>query len=249
MRRLGLALLLTVGSLAPAPVRAGEEPFLVHADARAHYKLAGAHAERGDFRRAAAELDAAYAIEPHPELLFVRAELRRRLGECRTALVLYRDFVGGAPSEAATRQAQEGITACEQALAASEPKPQPVAAPPPPPEPTPTPPPQRARWHRDPAGGVLLGLGVAGLAATAGLAVAAAQATRSAEHMGNTHSEYDARRPGAIALQWGAGVAAAASVGLILGAALRYRAISRRQPQLGAWFDGRGLGLALTGRF
>ena len=88
----------------------------------------------------------------------------------------------------------------------------------------------------------------ASLAATAGLAVAATQATRSAEHQGNTHSEYDAHRPGAIALQWGAGVAAVASVGLILGAALRYRAVARKR-QLGAWFDGRGLGLALTGRF
>ncbi len=248
MRRIGLAIAVVACALAPVRVRAGEEPFLVNRSARAHYELAGAHAGRGDLRAAAAELDAAHAIEPHPELLFVRAEVRRRLGECRTALTLYRDFIASRPSEAATRQAEAGITACEQTLAPTEPAPAPAPEPEPPPEPTPKPAaPPPPRWQRDPAGGVLLGLGVATLAAAGGLTVAATLATRGL--VDELDTDYEARRSRAIGLQWGAGAAAAAGVGLAVGAALRYRAAERRSQRLGAWFDGHGVGLALRGRF
>ena len=122
MRRLGLAIVVHALVCAPGPARAGERPFLVDRTARAHYELAGKAAGRGDYRTAAAELDAAYAVEPHPELLFVRAEVRRRLGECKTALILYREFIASAPSEAATRQADEGASICEQSIAAAEPR-------------------------------------------------------------------------------------------------------------------------------
>lgn len=250
MRRLGSGLVALV--LASSPVsgqaRAGEQPFLLDRTARAHYDLAGEHAARGDLRSAAAELDAAHAIEPHPELLFVRAEVRRKLGECRTAVILYREFVASAPSEAATRQAEDGITACEQSLGPREPEttPEPAPAPvvrePPPVQPAP----RERPWQRDPAGGVLLGFGVASLATTIGLAVCAGIATRQAAE--SSEAMYAERRSIAVGFQAGTGAAAALGASLVLGAALRYRAVKRRS-RLGAWFDGHGGGVAWSGRF
>jgi hypothetical protein len=253
MRRRGIGLVVAVAvacALPPGPVRAGEQPFLVHRTARAHYALAGKAAERGDYRVAAAELDAAYAIEPHPELLFVRAEVRRRLDECRTALILYREFIASTPSEAARKQADDGIAACEQSLAASEPPPPPVIEPPEPPEVAPVkPPPPAPKWQRDPAGGVLLGLGVAALAAAAGLGVGAAL-TASEANSTDSQKRHEELAPINLRLLAGTGAAVAVGVGLVVGAALRYRVVKRRgRQQLGAWFDGRGVGLALRLRF
>jgi hypothetical protein len=254
MRRLGPVIVVCglVCALAPGAAQAGDEPFLVHRTARTHYDRAGKAAERGDLRTAAAELDAAYAIEPHPELLFVRAEVRRRLGECKTALTLYRGFIASAPSEAATKQADDGIKICEESIAASEPKP------PPEPEPVVTPPPplvqnkpvepaRKVPWKKDPAGGVLLGVGVVALAASAGLGGGAAVTAREVRTTDSHEGQLAANRTTNVLL--GTSVAAAAvGVGLVIGAALRYRAVKRRS-QAGAWFDGHGGGLAWTGRF
>lgn len=259
MRRRGIGLVVAVAvtcAFAPAPAEAGKpraaksgkpERFLLDRTARAHYELAGAAAERGDYRVAAAELDAAYAIEPHPELLFVRAEVRRRLDECRAALVLYREFIDSTPSEAARQQAEAGITACEQTLAASEPPPSPPVVEPPPPAPVAEkkPPP---KWQRDPAGGVLLGLGVAALAAAAGLGVGAALVAKAAGST-DSQSEHERLAPANVRLLAGTGVAAAVGVGLVVGAALRYRAVARRGRQVSAWFDGRGGGVVVRMHF
>lgn len=226
--------------LAPLRTRAGDEPFLVDKAARAHYDLAGRYAEKGDLRGAASELDAAHAIEPHPELLFIRAELRRRLDECSTAVSLYREFMATSPSEAASRQARDGIAACTPV--APEPTPAPAPAP------RAQPPPPRPPWHRDPAGGVLLGLGITGVVAAGALAGAAAWTREDATRQ-FLHSEYQARRSQSVALQWAAGSAAVVASALLVGAALRYRAVRQREHRLGAWLSGQGAGLVLGGRF
>ncbi|MCY1069829.1 hypothetical protein OV090_34125 [Nannocystis sp. RBIL2] len=236
-RALALGLAAVLG-LASGPARAGGEPFLVDRAARAHYDRAGRHAEKGDLRRAASELDAAYAIEPHPELLFIRAELRRQLDECEAAVSLYRQFIATSPSEAATQQARDGIAACTP------------AAPDPLPDPLPEflPPPERPPWHRDPAGGVLLGFGVAGVVAATALAGAGGWTYQDAtQHY--LQSDYQQRRGQTIAMQWAAGGAALLGAALLVGAALRYRAVRQRERRLGAWLSGQGAGLVVGGRF
>lgn len=242
MRRVAVGLAIALG-IAPLHVHAGGEPFLVNKAARAHYELAGRYAEKSDLRSAAAELDAAYAIEPHPELLFIRAELRRRLDECATAVSLYRAFMATNPSEAASRQASDGIAACTPVA------PDPIAEPEPEPEPAPSPPPpKRPPWHRDVAGGVLLGFGVAALVGGGALTGAAAW-TREQATTQQLHSAYDERRTQSLALQWAAGATAVVGAALLVGAALRYRAVRQRERRLGAWLSGQGVGLVLGGRF
>jgi hypothetical protein len=243
MRRLAVGLAVAIG-IAPIRAYAGDEPFLVKRAARAHYDLAGRYAAKGELRKAAAEVDAAYAIEPHPELLFVRAELRRRLDECATAVTLYREFMATNPSEAASKQAQAGIDACTPPA----PEPEPEPAPEPAPAPVEPPPPPRPPWHRDAAGGALLGLGVFGVAAAGGLAGAAAWALRDAPDRERL-SEYEERRTQAIAFQWAAGSAAVVGAALLVGAALRYRAVRQRERRLSAWLSGQGAGLIVRGRF
>lgn len=250
MHRLGTALLAVTCALAPAhapakprkPKQQGDS-FLVHPDAKAHYARAGKLAAAGDLRTAVAELDAAHAIEPHPELLFIRAELRRGLGECTAAVALYEAFIASHPSEAATKQARDGIAACP---APPEPAPKPEPAPEPEPAPAPPAPPPRP-WHRDPAGATLLAFGVTAVVAAGALAVPAVLERHAADI--GPMSAYDDHRRTSIALQWSAGAAGLVGAALILGAALRYRQVKRRQSQLTAWFDGRAAGLVLRARF
>lgn len=247
MPALGVALVSLAYVLAPARATAAPDSFLADAGAQAHYDLAGTYTERGDLRSAVAELDAAYAIERHPDLLFVRAELRRRLGECRAAVKLYRAFIATTPSEPATDQATAGIAACETTLGAGAPieQPAPVSATPESPA-APAPAAARRPWHRDPAGGALLAFGLAGLGATGGLAHAALQARRRANE---NHSSFLAHDDHADALEWTTGAVAVAAAGLLAGAIVRYRIVARRPPQMGAWLDRRGAGLTLLMRF
>lgn len=278
MPALGIALVSLACALAPPRRAAPPDSFLADAGAQAHYDLAGTYTERGDLRSAVAELDAAYAIERHPDLLFVRAELRRRLGECKAAVKLYRDFIATTPSETATDQATVGIAACETTLGAGAPIEQPAPAPatiaipeapatpaaattaaqeaPAVSEPVPTaaqeaptvpaPSPARRPWHRDPAGGVLLAFGLAGLAATGGLAYEALQVRGRAN---DSHRYFLAHDDHADALEWATGVVAVAAAGLLVGAIVRYRIVARRLSQTSAWLDRRGAGLTLLMRF
>lgn len=250
MHRLGTALLAVACALAPAATHAKpkkpkkpDNSFLVHPDARAHYNRAGKFAETNDLRAAVAELDAAHAIEPHPELLFIRAELRLRLGECSAAVALYEAFLASHPSEAAQQQAREGIAACP-AEAKPEPEPEPEPAPEPPPEP-PAPPPRP--WHRDPAGATLLAFGVAATLTAGALAVPAVLERHQADIAPS--SAYDDHRRTSIALQWSAGAAGIVGAALIVGVALRYRQVKRRQAQLSGWFAPDSAGLVLRARF
>jgi tetratricopeptide (TPR) repeat protein len=251
MPALGVALVSLACVLAPARRAAPPDSFLADAGAQAHYDLAGTYTERGDLRSAVAELDAAYAIERHPDLLFIRAELRRRLGECKAAVKLYRDFIATTPSEPATDEATEGIAACETTLGA---EPVPAAAPEVPAAPAPSA--VRRPWHRDPAGGVLLAFGLAGLAATGGLAYVAVPARHFADAYNNERDDKDKRHSvylrlddRAVALEWSTAAVAVASAGLLVGAIVRYRIVARRPPQMGAWLDRRGAGLTLLVRF
>lgn len=296
---LGVALVSVACVLAPARAAQAPESFLAEPGARVHYDLAGTYTERGDLRSAVAELDAAYAIERHPDLLFIRAQIRRQLGECKAAVNLYRDFIATTPSESATDQAVAGIAACETTLGArgsiEQPAPAPVTitvpevpaapapvptapqeapavpapsparrpwdrdptgvvvvrekvAPPAPAPEAPAPTTPRRLWHRDPAGGVLLAFGLAGLAATGGLAYEAVQARRRADGS-KSHREYLGLDNWAVTLEATTAAVAVVAAGMLVGAIVRYRIVARKQRQLGAWLDHRSAGLALIVRF
>jgi tetratricopeptide (TPR) repeat protein len=139
-------------------------------EARAHFERAVEAWTDDDLRVAAIELDAAYALEPHPELLYARGQVRRRLGECDVAIELLEAYLAAENDDERKRaDAKANIERCRA-----------TASPDDPPR---SPPAQDVRvrpWHRDPLG---LGLSVAGVAvalAGAGFTIAGYDADRGA---------------------------------------------------------------------
>jgi hypothetical protein len=161
------------------------------ADAKAHIqKAAGFHGE-GKFVDALFELDAAYALDPDPGLLYAIAQVQVKLDRCAEAIFNYEKFIASSPGDKPAKAAREAIAACRTTLRAKanpeppkpEPKAEPIAEPKPePPKPEPakpepprvadtTPPPVAPApekpsggraWYADPLGGVLVGVGIAG---------------------------------------------------------------------------------------
>ena len=83
---LGLALL----AAAPSPAHAQED---VRARARAHAKQAAAYYENGVWGDAITEYEAAYALVPHPQLLYDIAQCYRQKGDKAKAVEVYRRFL------------------------------------------------------------------------------------------------------------------------------------------------------------
>ena len=64
------------------------------------------------FDEALAELEAAYAMEPRPELLFAMGQAARSGGDCETAIRHYEQFIAEAAKETDRAVAQEQIDEC-----------------------------------------------------------------------------------------------------------------------------------------
>lgn len=137
------------------------------AEARAHFKAGMAAIAAKDYDRGISELEAAYAILPHPNVLFNVARAHAEAGHDERALEAYKKYLEGDPAD--REDVQKLVTALElriaQAKAAAEPpppKPEPKPevpcpdpkgeTPPPvvvPPKPPPTPPPPPAKPPED----------------------------------------------------------------------------------------------------
>src|SRR5204863_3154893 len=104
----------------------------------------GAH----DYAAAIAAFDAGYAIDPHPDFLYAKAQAQRLGGDCRGALGTYRAFLETSPAAEEAQLARDNVAKCEHVLVASLP-------------PDPVKPPMRIddgpAWWRDRAGVVLAG--------------------------------------------------------------------------------------------
>jgi hypothetical protein len=125
----------------------------------------------GRYAEAAVELRAGQAIEPRPEFLYALGQCERNLRNCARAVEYYRAFLATNPPADQRQLAVVQVERCDQEMAARVPAPasppasvpaatQATVAAPPPPPPPPTP---GRRWVRDPVGGTLAGLGLAGL--------------------------------------------------------------------------------------
>jgi hypothetical protein len=79
---------------------------------------------------AAAEIEAAYAIEPKPELLYMWAQSKRLGGDCRAAVELYERFLATGPSAEERARAQKNIQRCQAQPQAAPAAPAPGSPPP-----------------------------------------------------------------------------------------------------------------------
>lgn len=149
---------------------------------------AAAHIERGtqahaagDYRGALVELQAAYKLDPQPELLYAIGQVYVKLDDCREAISYYERFLATKPDREAASEIDGAIAECKKRLPAAPAKP--AEPPPKPPEPSskPAEPPKpieappslqadvAAPWYKDKLGtGLVIG-GV--IAAVVGLAV------------------------------------------------------------------------------
>ncbi len=72
-----------------------------------------------DFIAAAAQIEAAYNIEPRPDLLYMWAQTRRLGGDCAGAADLYRRFIATAPPATEIDRARKNLERCEPAPGAA----------------------------------------------------------------------------------------------------------------------------------
>lgn len=236
------------------------EKLLRDPQAQAAFDAAQKAFAAGDFATASDKLERAYMLEPEPELLYPWAQAERNLDRCASAIDLYQKFIDSDPSERMVEAAKQNIARCEETLAAAQPAVEPAVEPEP--ETDTEPPPPRVEPQvddsrddkpvgRDPAGGVLVGVGAA--AAIVGVAlvgVANKQAKGTAQAFHN--SKYLEMREQATKLNR-AGVAMLITGGvLVLAGVVRYGLLARKRKADDAsawWHGGRGRGIALTTRF
>jgi len=142
--------LMVVAALMALPLAASAGP---KEDAQAHIQKATAAHEAGDFNLALSELDAAYALDPQPDLLYAIGQVHVKLNNCPVAISFYEKFLATNPGPEPTTAAKDAIASCQASLASQPPPQEPEPTPPPPP---PAPEPR----HFDVVGTTLVGLGV-----------------------------------------------------------------------------------------
>jgi tetratricopeptide (TPR) repeat protein len=222
----------------------------------------------GDYAEAAEKIEAAYLIEPAPALLYPWAQAERSRGDCRSAVELYQKFIDSGPDEVIAAAAAENIERCEEQLALESPEedeideeeddiveavlaePDPIVTQEKVTEPTTGPGDDVRPWYKDPVGGALLGVGLAGVGVGLGLYGGASSVAKGVADE-DTHQSYADRRQRAAALRTGSIVAVSIGGALVVGAVVRYVVQSRKakQTELTGWLGPDGGGLGWTGRF
>lgn len=209
-------------------------------EAKAHLDRGNAAFGKGDFDTAVEEYKKGYAKQDDPAFLYTWAQAERKRGRCAAAVKLYKRYIATNPPEMSAEAARDGIVSCAEALAADDPLPpddEPTpddgadepADPGTPPPPADEPPPPAAKpprpWNRDPAGIVLLSLGVAGVGAGIGLLAGSWSWLERADNYG----EYDHRANKLRGFQIGGGILLAVGVGAIAGGAARLALLKKRE--------------------
>jgi tetratricopeptide (TPR) repeat protein len=148
-----------VTTLPSAPAAARDTAALSAREAaKARFERARSRQDAGDYREAIVEYQAAYAIEPLPELLFNIGQCYRLLDDPQDAILYYERYLQIVGNEGASAEARAHV----QALRAR------LAAPPAPPPLTPAPAPAREAsrsrvWPWLGAGALVAGLTVVGV--------------------------------------------------------------------------------------
>ncbi|MDX2092778.1 MAG: tetratricopeptide repeat protein [Kofleriaceae bacterium] len=89
-------------------------------DAKVHVDKAMVAHREGRWEDAKAELEAAYALDPKPQLLYALGQVHVKLGRCEEAIARYEEFVRSGPPDAARESANQAIVTCKVALAHAE---------------------------------------------------------------------------------------------------------------------------------
>jgi hypothetical protein len=188
---------------------------------------AGELFRNGEFEKAAAAFAEAYARTGDPALLFGRAQALRRAGSCGAAIEVFEQFIATSPPAADVQAARDVIEACRSILGEEPTEPEPPLAQP---QATPEPPPPRPRWHRDVAGGVLLGSGLA-VAATGAALYGTAFGRAGEPPAGPMQSEqaYEARQRSIRTLAATGGGLLIGGTALLVGSVVRYAIVARRE--------------------
>ena len=188
----------------------------------------------GRYDRAITEFEAAYSLDPDPDLLLAWAQAERLSGKCKSAVPRYRRYLDSRPGTEGVALATSGIDLC----VASTPKERPAecAAPT---EPPPLP------WYKNPIGGAVV-LGVAGIGVGTGFLIAASgnrEIADSAQASDRFESLLDRatmqRRIGVTIMVFGAA---------LIGGGLGYHYLGRRKetPATVVSTDGRSIFVART---
>lgn len=220
-RRSSIALVLAL-VLAGAPVAAAE-PASPEVPAEIDDPIAREHFTIGmqawladDYATAQRELEAAYAIDAEPVLLYALGQLERLQGRCDRARERFAAFLASDPPAAAAEDARVNLERCRTV----EPEPPPPRVEPPPPAPPP------ARPRPDPLGIALTSVGsvvvLAGLGLFGGSFVEQRRAADASDVGGFDRALRRARIEHATGLAL-AGVGAAVLVGGIIRIALARR--------------------------
>ncbi len=144
-----VALLAVIG----APLTAHAAP----ADkANEHIGRAMQAHEKGDFSVALAELEAAYAVAPRPELLYAIAQVHVKLDRCADAVAFYERFLATKPGPQDTADTKQAIQTCKAKQQQAAPPPPDRTPPPPPPSPPPQSAPTTRPWYTDKLGDALV---------------------------------------------------------------------------------------------
>jgi tetratricopeptide (TPR) repeat protein len=129
-------------------------------EAQTHVANATQAHQQGKFDVALSELEAAFALDPQPDLLYAIAQVHTKLDNCPVAISFYERFLESKPPAEAQTAATEAITLCRTKLASvsapvdQPPQEQPMV------QPTPPPPPPPPAHRFDAIGTTLVGLGV-----------------------------------------------------------------------------------------
>jgi tetratricopeptide (TPR) repeat protein len=233
-----------------------------------HFEAAQRAFNEGDYDAASKELERAFLIEPADALLYPWAQAERFSGRCKVAIDLYRRFLETDPSPNFRVAAEENLARCraevEEAGEDSGGEPDPLEEDPlddgwdavaateeDRPETAKPDDRSKAAWIRDPLGGVLSGLGVAGVATGAALmAVSLSRAGRVAEE--DTNQGYLDARKSATNLRNAGAIALGVGGALLIGGIVRYVVVakrSKRRTTASAWMDGRSATVVVQTRF
>jgi hypothetical protein len=119
--------ILVAAALASSAALADKKPSRKDkAQAKAHLDKAAAASKDGRDADALSELDAAYALDPQPNVLFARGQLNAKLNKCDVAITELQQFVDSKPAQELADMANQGIETCKAALAPPPPPPPPV---------------------------------------------------------------------------------------------------------------------------
>jgi tetratricopeptide (TPR) repeat protein len=234
--RITLVAMLFASAGAPAHAMAPAGDVVAPQPAVADPQAARTEAARGEalfaegrFDEASAAYERAYELDPFAPFLFARARSEQEAGRCDSAIELYRQFIATQPPQADVDRANMEIGRCYGETRAADPPPRDAPVPPPipvkPPADPPAPP--RDAWHKDPAGGALLGVGLVVLATGLGLFLAG-DATHQRAAQAETTDAFRKQIGRGRALV-GSGIAGI-SLGsaLIVGAIARYAVLARK---------------------